>query len=275
MQKSFVLITLAAALLAGCGGSAKQEGAAELVPPDAIAFAHGDEQDLALLADGKVVAFAKTRQGAKLQDDFTVQRVDDWFVGASSPEAVAAVRAAASGRSYADVEREPYRPTLLREVPSGALVAYSFKDQKQLGLKGEGILYVTQGFLVPTLVVEAAAENADALRRLGSRLEDRAGGLIDTDVFTRGDRAILTTGSDPPEPPERRLLDDQPFKDAAAAADLPDEVTWLAYADIPRVLPVLRTLDVLDPALVKRLERVRTALAYGTSTGGRLWLDER
>jgi hypothetical protein len=94
-------------------------------------------------------------------------------------------------------------------------------------------------------------------------------------VFTRGDTALLTTGSDPPSTPERRLVDDQPFKDAAAAADLPDEVTWLAYADIQRSLPVLRMVLPVDTVLGKRLERARTAFAYGTPTGGRLWFDER
>ena len=269
------VVVVVALLLAGCGGGAKADTAVELVPPDAIAFVHGDDQDLALLKDGDVVAFAKTRPNAKLQRDFTVRQIDDWFVGASSPSVFAAVRAAADGRSYADVPREAFEPRLLDQVPTGALVAYTFKDQQQLGLRGEGVLYVTQGFLVPNLVVNAAAQNADRLRELGKELEDRTHGLLDTNVFIRGDRAILTTEPDPPSRPERRLVDDQPFKDAAKGADLPDEVTWLAYADIKRSLPVLRMVFPVDTVLGKRLEQVRTAFAYGTPTGGRLWLDER
>ena len=40
-------------------------------------------------------------------------------------------------------------------------------------------------------------------------------------------------------------MEDQPVKDAFAAADVPAKVTWLAYADIQRLAPILQALAAL------------------------------
>jgi hypothetical protein len=67
----------------------------------------------------------------------------------------------------------------------------------------------------------------------------------------------------PPATPTRRLADDQAFKDALAAADAPDEVSWLAYADVERLAP---TVEALSQLLGMRLseEQGRTLARLGT-----------
>jgi hypothetical protein len=68
------------------------------------------------------------------------------------------------------------------------------------------------------------------------------------------------------------LTQDQPFKDALAAADVPDEVTWLAYADVQRLTPILEALASLQGSgsynvqihLPKNLD---TLVAFGARSG--------
>ena len=65
-------------------------------------------------------------------------------------------------------------------------------------------------------------------------------------------------------------MDDQPFKDALAAAGAPDSVTFLAYADVQRLKPLLETLAQLvnpsssSPPQLSRLDRIATVVAFGT-----------
>jgi hypothetical protein len=196
-----------------------------------------------------------------------------------------------------------YKPRLLQDVPSGALLAVSFKDAqgalKQLAgaaglglplgeitttLRGEGVFYLAQGVIIPTLVLElesadpAAAERS--LRRVGTRLTAKAGGALTLNVLRRGDRVYLTNATSVPSP-GARLLDDQPFKDALAAADVPSEVTFLAYADVQRLAPVLQALSQLLGRASARvgdlqsLDRLGTLVAFGASAGSTSRLELR
>ena len=67
------------------------------------------------------------------------------------------------------------------------------------------------------------------------------------------------------------LVDDKAFKDALAAADVPDDVTWLAYADVPRLSPLIQALSSLlgngKQTTNHELDKVGTVVAYGARTG--------
>jgi hypothetical protein len=325
--------------------------------PEAIALVHSEDE-------AKLREFA---EGFDSKDEhYTVERIGGWHVVADSPEAFAAVRAAESGRSLADVDgfqramREVegdslatayadgarladvpgelgalfrvsgarswvgarvfaednaaqvsvraettapvYRPRLLRDVPSGALLALTFKDARQLleriraepslrealgeyralladlapALQGEGVFYVAPGALIPTLVLEVEKPSdpavASSLQRVADRLTAETGKVLQLHVFTGANRIFLTNvGVGPPPQPNARLVDDQPFKDALAAADAPDEVTWLAYADLQRLVPIVQALNQLlggdapSAESKRRLERLGTLVAYGAA----------
>jgi hypothetical protein len=198
-----------------------------------------------------------------------------------------------------DATTRVYRPRFLREVPSGALLAISFKDGDKLlrriaaepslrqalgeyrallsdltpAARGEGVFYVQQGVLVPTIVLMVESPNPDeaanALRGLARTLEAETNGLLSFKVAARGKRVLFTNGADWPAVPARRLVDDQTFKDALAAADAPEEVSWLAYAEVQRLAPIVQALTQLiggTPPSVeqeRRLERLGTLVAFG------------
>jgi hypothetical protein len=211
-------------------------------------------------------------------------------------------------------QREPasaYRPRLLRDVPSGALLAVSFKNPQRLlerlaaeptlrdataaidralgvsvaalapALRGEGVLYVTQATLLPTFVLEVASENPDAAARVLRRVAAKST-TLPLQVFQRGDRVFLSNGRPLPTPAGGRLVDDRQFKDALSAADTPEQVTWLAYADLHRLLPVLQ---VLSQTLGSRrsaprserpaLDRLGTLIAFGARSGSATTVEIR
>jgi len=187
-----------------------------------------------------------------------------------------------------------YKPMLLRDVPSGAIAAVSFKDldkplaqlhgaDRYLGvpvaklvpaLRGEGVFYLLQGTLVPTFVLEvqspdpAAAEQA--LHTVAAQIKQHAGGAIVVRVSRYGSRVVLTNA--PPSAPTSggSLVDDQPFKDALAAAGAPDRVTFLAYADVQRLKPLLELLTQLaggsgsSSQPLAKLDRIDSVVAFGT-----------
>ncbi|HEX6663638.1 MAG TPA: hypothetical protein VF025_08180, partial [Gaiellaceae bacterium] len=72
-----------------------------------------------------------------------------------------------------------------------------------------------------------------------------------------------------------RLVDDQPFKDALAAAEVPKEVTFLAYADVQRLAPVVQALAQLlgqgqgsaSTSQLKGLDHIGTVVAFGARAG--------
>jgi hypothetical protein len=278
---------------------------------------------------------------------YTVQKVGDWSVAADSQEAFAAVRAAAAGRSLADVAEfrvaaahvdgdalataygdgtalhqlggtlaelataagspkwvaaqlipekhaarlelhtsapmpvPAYRPTLLRDVPSGAIAAVSFKDadralgnvhalDRYLGLplesllpalRGEGVAYMLSGTLIPVFVFEVESPQPAAAER-ALRTAAAKSRTIPLGVTRYGSRVVLTNGSATLKSPGGSLVDDQPFKEALAAAGVPERVTFLAYADVPRLRPLLELLG----AKTQRLEQLGDVVAFGTPT---------
>ena len=89
-------------------------------------------------------------------------------------------------------------------------------------------------------------------------------------VSRYGSRLVLTNA--PPSAPTSggSLVDDQPFKDALAAAGAPDRVTFLAYADVQRLKPLLELLTQLaggsgsSSQPLAKLDRIDSVVAFGT-----------
>jgi hypothetical protein len=200
-----------------------------------------------------------------------------------------------------------YRPQLLRDVPSGALLAVSFKDanvalkriagkssfrdalgelkeyagisaaQLAPALRGEGVYYVTQSALLPTLVLEVESPNpvatARTFRTVAANLSAQTHNMLPVKVFQRGKRVYLTNAATVPSAGGSSLVDDKSFKDALAAAGAPEVVTWLAYADVNRLAPIVQVLSQLLGGSAssrqhsQKLDRLGTLVAYGARAG--------
>ena len=228
---------------------------------------------------------------------------------AGDPQTLAALVAGEDGAVRVQVRVEQkrpapaYRPRLLRDVPSGALLALSFKNPQQLleqlavdptlkqaaagleqalgvsvgalapVLKGEGVFYVAQGLLLPTFVLEVESQKPDQAVAVLQRLAAKSK-TLPLGVYKRGNRVFLSNGMALQALAGPKLVDDTPFKDALAAADTPDEVTWLAYADLHRLLPVLQALtqtlgkgSMPSSGDKTKLDRLGTLVAFGARSG--------
>jgi hypothetical protein len=222
-------------------------------------------------------------------------------VVAGSPRWVAAGLTADKSALHVDVRAAAasspaaYRPALLNDVPSGAILAVSFKNVNQLlaqiqaeptlraslppfltGLKslgGEGVLYLLPGVLLPVITLEVQAADpavaATSLRALAAQ----AAKVLPLRVERHGKYVFLTNAAAGTSPGSGSLMEDQPVKDAFAAADVPAEVTWLAYADIQRLAPILQALAALTgngqskPSATPKLEKFGTLVAFGARSG--------
>jgi hypothetical protein len=196
-----------------------------------------------------------------------------------------------------------YKPALLRDVPSGAILAVSFKDVNQLlariqaeptlrtalppfvnglrSLRGEGVLYLLPGTLLPVITLEVQSPDPAAAATSLRALAAKAAQALPLRVERRGNKVLLTNAAAGVSPGSGSLVDDQPFKDALAAADAPDEVTWLAYADIQRLAPILQALASLTgngqskPSTTPKLEKFGTLVAFGARSGSTSRLEAR
>jgi hypothetical protein len=230
---------------------------------------------------------------------------------AGSPRWLAARLAADSRAVQVDVRvgspasaRANYKPALLRDVPSGAIAALSFKDvnrllarlaaepalrkmvrqaETSLGLRladlkaldGEGVLYVAPSAIVPIITLELLPSNPKAAAKALRAVATRAGRTLPVHVERRSAKVLLTNAPAGYSAGARSLVDDQPFKDALAAADVPAEVQWLAYADVQRLLPILQAIAALrsggqgqpQAKTPPALDKLGTAVAFGARTG--------
>jgi hypothetical protein len=197
-----------------------------------------------------------------------------------------------------------YRPTLLRDVPSGAILALSFKDvDRTLGrlaadpalrrmieryvgvpleqltpaLRGEGAFYVLPGAALPLFALEVDSPTPEAasrsLRLVAAGLRRRTGSALPVRVARYGSRVVFTDAPTKVTTPAGSLVGDQPFKDALAAADVPGEVTFLAYADVPRLAPLIQALAPVlgaqppSATTLQRLDRLGSLVAFGARAG--------
>ncbi len=196
-----------------------------------------------------------------------------------------------------------YRPALLRDVPSGAILAISFKDVNQLlariqaeptlraslppfldglrSLGGEGVLSLLPGTLLPVVTLEVQSTKPAAAVTSLRALAAKAANVLPLRVERHGNKVFLTNAAAGSSSGAGSLVEDQPFKDALAAADVPAEVTWLAYADIQRLTPILQALASLTgkgptkPSATPKLEKFGTLVAFGARSGSISKLEAR
>ena len=236
------------------------------------------ELDKNALATAYAQGAALKQAGGTLAQLVDVAGSPDWIAAQLVPEHNAA---RLELRTSAPTGAPTYHPTLLRDAPSGSIAAVSFKDlegplaklpalQKYVpaallpALRGEGVAYLAPGTLVPTFVFEvqspdpAAAEQA--LRTTATKLGQRLNGALTLRVARYGSRVVLTNAPANAPSSGGALVDDQPYKDALAAAGVPADVTFLAYVDVARLKPFLQLLRLHT----NRLDRIGTAVAYGT-----------
>jgi hypothetical protein len=228
---------------------------------------------------------------------------------AGSPRWVAAGITADKSALHLDVRaagastQAAYKPALLADVPSGAILAVSFKNLNQLlariqaeptlrsslppflsglkSLRGEGVLYLLPGTLLPVVTLEVQSANPAAAAKSLRALAAKAAKMLPLHVERHGNKVLLTNAAAGAGHGSGSLVDDQPFKDALAAADAPDEVTWLAYADIQRLAPILQALAALTgsgqskPSTTLKLEKFGTLVAFGARSGSTTRLEAR
>ena len=200
----------------------------------------------------------------------------------------------------------PYSPQLLRDVPSGAVLAVSFKNldrplgrlaadpalrgslhqlERYLGvpfarlapaLAGEGAFYVLPGTLLPIFALEVVSPHpqsaARVLHTVVTRLRVKTWNIIPLRVARYGTRVVLTDAPTTLRTTGASLVDDQAYKDALAAAGVPDQVTFLAYADGQRLAPIIGAITQLlgrgaAPAQRPDLERLGAVVAFGARSG--------
>ncbi len=178
-----------------------------------------------------------------------------------------------------------YSPTLLRDAPSGAILAVSFKNVDELlaripgvpfladlrGIDGEGVLYIVPGAILPVITLEVRPQDPAAAAESLRKLAAKVGNTLPLSVERRGTKVLLTTAEPGLNGGGNSLVDDQPFKDALEAADVPDEVQWLAYADVQRLIPLVQAFSSLFGATGKelpRLEHLDTLVAFGARDSG-------
>jgi hypothetical protein len=237
---------------------------------------------------------------AKLQALVRVAGSPRWVAASMTADKTALqIKARAAGGT----SPAAYRPALLHDVPSGAILAVSFKDVNQLlarvqsepllrtslppfvtslrSVGGEGVLYLLPGTLIPVVTLEVhpsdPAAAATALRGVAAK----AGNMLPLHVERHGKVVLLTNAAPGTSPGSGSLTDDQAFKDALAAADVPAKVTWLAYADIQRLAPILQALASLTgngqakPATTGQLDKFQTLVAFGTRSGSTSSVEAR
>jgi hypothetical protein len=135
------------------------------------------------------------------------------------------------------------------------------------------VLYVVPGMLPPVVTLEVRPQDPAAASKSLKALANRIGNVLPLHVTREGAKVLLTNAAANPGS-TGSLVDDKAFKDALSAADVPDEVTWLAYADVPRLAPLLQALAALRPqgaqsksANLDKLDKLGTVVAYGARPG--------
>jgi hypothetical protein len=139
------------------------------------------------------------------------------------------------------------------------------------------VFYVAEGVLLPTIVLEVEspqpAATARTFRTVAAHLNAQTKNVLKVNVIRQGNRVYLTNAATVPIASGGSLVDDKSFKDALAAAGAQQTVTWLAYADLHRLVPIAQVLARLlgdsQPSQeeTQRLDRLGTIVAYGARSG--------
>jgi hypothetical protein len=166
-----------------------------------------------------------------------------------------------------------YKPTLLRDVPSDAILALSFKDAAQLpflkeylrGITGEGVLYIAPGAILPVITLEVQPRDPAAAATMLRKIAKKVGKNVPLVVERRGAKVLLTTGAGVTTG-GKSILDDKSYKDALKAAGVPEQVTFSAYVDANRLAPLIDAFSGLFGLKnAPKLDNVRTFVAFGSA----------
>jgi hypothetical protein len=169
-----------------------------------------------------------------------------------------------------------YTPSLLSDVPSGAILAASFKDPAQLpikflkqyaqGINGEGVLYVAPGAIMPVVTLEVQSQDPAATEAALHKIADKAGKNVPLNVVRKGNKVLLTTAAAAPSTGGNSILGDKTYQDALKAAGAPSKVTFLAYADVSKLAPLVQAFGpMLGLKNPPKLDNVNTLVAYGAA----------
>lgn len=146
-----------------------------------------------------------------------------------------------------------YKPTLLRDVPSGSILAVSFKDASKLpflqqylsGVTGEGVLYIVPGAILPVITLEVQTQHPAAAELEFRKIARQIGKNVPLKVERHGSKVLLTTAARGLTGGGKSIVDDKAFKDALESVDAPDQVAFLAYADLNRLAPLIQAFGPL------------------------------
>jgi hypothetical protein len=143
------------------------------------------------------------------------------------------------------------------------------------------VLYLLPGTLIPVVTLEVHPSDPAAAVTALRGVAAKAGNMLPLHVERHGKVVLLTNAAPGTSPGSGSITDDQPFKDALAAADVPAKVTWLAYADIQRLAPILQALASLTrngqakPATTAKLDKFQTLVAFGARSGSTSSVEAR
>jgi hypothetical protein len=135
------------------------------------------------------------------------------------------------------------------------------------------VLYLLPGTLLPVITLEVQSRDPAAASKSLRAIAAQAAKLLPLRVERHGNYVLLTNAAAGTSPGSGSLMEDQPVKDAFAAADVPPEVTWLAYADIQRLAPILQALASLTgngqskPSPTVKFDKFGTLVAFGARSG--------
>jgi hypothetical protein len=171
-----------------------------------------------------------------------------------------------------------YKPTLLRDVPSGSILAVSFKDASKLpflqeylrGVTGEGVLYIVPGAILPVITLEVQPQDPAAAALTFRKIAKKIGTNVPLNVERRSSKVLLTTAAAGLPTGGKSIVDDTAFKDALKSVDAADQVTFLVYADVNRLAPLIQAFGpLLSKGGTSKIEIPKdldTLVAWGSTT---------
>jgi hypothetical protein len=202
------------------------------------------------------------------------------------------------------------KQSLLGDLPSGAALGVAFHGSsdlakalastnlttrvplKQIGplLTGDGALYVRASGLVPDFAIELTPKDPQAaLAAARALIRNLRGSLsmLPLSAQLSGRKVVISDG--PAAAAALRsgakLVDDSAYKDAVAAAGVPAQTTYVAYANVTELAPFIQILaqslgnKMLTETLSTNLPHVGTVVAWGTAGGStarlHLWIQPK
>jgi hypothetical protein len=223
------------------------------------------------------------------------------WVKAKEDAAELAVTARGEGTDRLFGTGQPYSSELLDKVPDDAFAFLSFQGdglrrqleairgnslfakglrelEREYGIEldevlpllaGEVAFYARPGLLMPEFTLLIATTNEVGTRAAVERVLRRVPDEPRLSVRTLDGIVVVSTAHDPADDLGEsgdKLPDEDAFKDALEAAEVPEQYTGLAYVDLTKVAGLVAAFA--DSAEVRRnLEPLRSLVAFGTKAG--------